>query len=231
MAEESDLQKLKETKRQEFLFKMYDQMFADINRHILVVWQSVGVLLGGVALFALVEKQVITLDFACAIFVILGGWSIAHSLEAGYWYNRNLAIIANIERQFLRQADQRDIHYYFGAHRPKNKLLDQLWLQVFLATLITFLFLAYHFSTRVLPNIHALVSNFEFSRALPYVSTIAVVVLLIWERLRLNRKYAEFLANSPGVPIDTAGVAFGIGHGGAQPSAPAATSGSSPTGN
>src|SRR5690349_5063241 len=100
MADPVDTQRLNDAKRQEFLFKMYDQMFADINRQILVVWQSIGVLLGGAAIFALVEKQVITLDIACAIFVVLAWWSVSHSLEAGYWYNRNLAIIANIEKQF-----------------------------------------------------------------------------------------------------------------------------------
>jgi hypothetical protein len=34
-----------------------------------------------------------------------------------YWYNRNLVIIANIERQFL---GRKEIHYYFGKHRKKS---------------------------------------------------------------------------------------------------------------
>ena len=45
--------------RKEFLLKMYDQMFNDINTHILVVWQSVGVVVGAFAVFALVEKNII----------------------------------------------------------------------------------------------------------------------------------------------------------------------------
>lgn len=43
--------------REDLLLKMYDQMFNDINRHIMVVWQSVGVLVGAFAVFALVEKM------------------------------------------------------------------------------------------------------------------------------------------------------------------------------
>src|SRR5216683_963305 len=128
MAEDGGPQKLNDNDRTTFLLKMYDQMFADINRNIMVVWQSIGVVVGAVALFALIEKQVFTLDLACTLFMVVVGWSIAHSQEAGYWYNRNLAIIANIERQFLRQSDLKEIHYYFGAPRPRNKLLDQLWL-------------------------------------------------------------------------------------------------------
>jgi hypothetical protein len=216
MADSIDLQQLKETKRQDFLFKMYDQLFADIDQHILVVWQSVGVLFGGVAIFALVEKQVITLDFACAIFVVLAGWSIAHSIQAGYWYNRNLAIIANIERQFLRPTDLREVHYYFGAHRPKNKLLDQLWLQIILATLITAIFLCLHFVTRVQPGLNAPLSHFEWQRALPYMVLIIVALLLKWETRRANRKYAEFIRNSPGLQVDTTQIEYGIGHGGRQ---------------
>ena len=53
--------------RADFLMRMYDQMFNDINTHILVVWQSVGVLIGAFAIFALAEKQIITIDIASAI--------------------------------------------------------------------------------------------------------------------------------------------------------------------
>lgn len=218
MADSGQQQNSLDDKRREFLLKMYDQMFSDINRHILVVWQSVGVLLGGAAIFALVEKQVITLDLACAIFVVLAGWSVGHCLEAGYWYNRNLAIIANIERQFLKETDLRDIHYYFGAHRPKNKLLNQLWLQIILAALTCALFLGFHFSTRVSPGFSAPISNFEWQRALPYAALIVVGSLIWKQKLLLDEKYAEFIKNSPGAPVDTTGIVYGVGHGGQQES-------------
>jgi len=222
MAEEVDPQKLIDSDRKAFLLKMYDQMFADINRHIMVVWQSIGVLLGAVALFTLVEKQVITLDIACAVFIIVVGWSIAHSLEAGYWYNRNLAIIANIERQFLRVSDLKDIQYYFGKHRPNNKLLDQLWLQVIMATLVGLIFLGYHFFVRVVPGLGQPLSSFQLSRTLPYLSAALICGLLVWEWRRLNEKYKEFIRNSPGIDINTGAIQYGIGHGGVQPSVVAA---------
>ncbi len=107
-------------KRDEFLLHMYDQMFNDINTHILVVWQSVGVLVGAFAIFALTEKQIITLDIAAALIVLLAAWLIGHIYDASYWYNRNLVIIANIERQFLAAADLKEVHYYFGKHRKRG---------------------------------------------------------------------------------------------------------------
>jgi hypothetical protein len=216
MVDQGERQESTPQERKEFLFKMYDQMFNDIDRHIMVVWQSIGVLLGGAAIFALVEKQIITIDLACAIFIVLAGWSVAHCLEAGYWYNRNLAIIANIERQFLRVSDLRDIHYYFGKHRPKNKLLDQLWFQIVLSILISAILLGFHFTTRVRPGLSAPLSNFELLRALPYITLLVVVGLIVWEVVRLNRKYAEFMRNSPGIQVDTQGIDYGIGHGGRQ---------------
>ena len=115
-----------EDPRERLLLQMYDQMFNDINRHIMVVWQSVGVLVGAFAIFALTEKQVVTVDVAASLIVLIAGWSLAHLYDAAYWYNRNLVIIANIERQFLRQSDLRDIHYYFGAHRPTNLMITHL---------------------------------------------------------------------------------------------------------
>src|SRR5262245_16570834 len=106
----------KAKRRSDFLIAMYGKLMNDINRHIVVVWQSVGVLFGAFAVFALVEKQVISLDIAASLIIFLCAWVIAHVYDAGYWYNRNLVIIANIERQFLRRSDLRDIHYYFGKH-------------------------------------------------------------------------------------------------------------------
>ncbi len=91
-----------EKARSDFLIAMYNQLMNDINRHIVVVWQSVTALLGAFAAWALVEKQVISLDFAVTLIVVLAIWVIAHVYDAAYWYNRNLVMIANIERQFQK---------------------------------------------------------------------------------------------------------------------------------
>ena len=40
-------------------------------RHIMVVWQSVAVLIGAFAIFALVEKHIINLDVAVSIIALL----------------------------------------------------------------------------------------------------------------------------------------------------------------
>ena len=66
MAETSTTQRNHLERRDELLLKMYDQMFNQINTHILVVWQSVGVLVGAFAILALTEKQFISMNVAIA---------------------------------------------------------------------------------------------------------------------------------------------------------------------
>ena len=86
----------------------------DINRHILTIWQSISVLIGAFAIFALVKKNIISIDLSSSIMVLLSAWLISHLFDAAYWYNRNLTMIENIERQFLLKEDLKNIHYYFG---------------------------------------------------------------------------------------------------------------------
>ncbi len=198
--------------RKEFLLKMYDQMFNDINTHILVVWQSVGVVVGAFAVFALVEKNIIPMDYACTLMVTLCAWLFANLYDASYWYNRNLVIIANIERQFLGHDDLKEIHYYFGKHRKKSAMITHLKIQYALGLGIATLFILYHFIGRVLPGIHVPAGNFEPSRSLPYLAATAWAIFLWFLRKNRIDSYQEFLQNSPGIDVKTAGIKYGIGH-------------------
>jgi hypothetical protein len=198
--------------REDFLMRIYDQMFNDINTHILVVWQSVGVLIGAFAILALTEKQVITLDVAASLIVLIAAWLIAHLYDASYWYNRNLVIIANIERQFLTETDLRDVHYYFGKHRRKGSMIKHLQIQYTLALGIGFVVLFFHFFSRVARGFSAPWSGFDPPRTLPYL--VLAAAFFVVRRLKVNREraYAEFLRNSPGRHVDTRGISFVVGH-------------------
>ena len=190
-----------------------NQMFNDINRHIMVVWQSIGVLIGAFAIFALVEKNIVSLDVAVTLIVLLTAWLAAHLLDASYWYNRNLVIIANIERQFLKNDDLRDIHYYFGAHRPKNRMITHLKIQVALGIGLGLIVLGYHASIRVIPGISSPLTAFEFSRALPYLVSVASLIYVALTSKGRDAAYEEFLRNSPGGNVDASNITYGPGHG------------------
>lgn len=199
--------------RKTFLMEMYRQMFADINRQMTVVWQAVSVVVGAFALLALVEKNIVPLDVAVSLIVILAAWMYAHMLDGGYWYNRNLVIIANIERQFLLPSDQRNIQFYFGKHRSKaNRMISYFKIQAGLAVAISALVLAFHFSVQVVPGFNRPASSFEPARALPYLAALfSIVTCVIFAKDRRS-SYENFLQNSPGIEIDTSGVRYGPGH-------------------
>jgi hypothetical protein len=206
MADQNEAEK----NRSEFLMVMYKELMNDINRHIVVIWQSVAVLFGAFAAFALVEKQIITLDVAATLIMILCVWVVAHVYDAGYWYNRNLVIIANIERQFLRQSDLRDIHYYFARHRAST-LITHLKIQLCLALGVAVLVLSFHFMTIMLP-IYKSDKQWSFLVFLPWAA--AVVGLLVWwhSARKAKARYKTFVTNSPGKEMDDTGIIHGPGH-------------------
>jgi len=204
--------------RHQFLFKVYDQMFADINQHINVVWQSIGVVVGSLALLSLAEKNIIPIDVSFSLIIVLVGWMAANLIDSSYWYNRNLVIIANIERQFLKEEDLKEIHYYFGAHRPKNKMITHLKVQMYLGLAIATLILLYHFYDRVFPGLCRPIEFFEPLRAMPYIAVTACIILLLKLQKKKSRDYVEFIENSPGKIIDSTSVNYGPGHGFPEPS-------------
>jgi hypothetical protein len=194
--------------RRDFLIAMYNQLMADINRHIIVIWQSVGVLFGTFAALSLVEKGTIPLDFAATLIIVVCIWVVSHVIEAGYWYNRNLVMIANIERIFLVESDLRDVHYYFGAHRKTGRLITHLRIQRNLAIGITVLILGIHYS-QVIHAVVTCVRPLELTNTFPWIA--AAIGVFVWIKMvrDTDEKYREFLKNSPGRSINTSSIQYG----------------------
>jgi len=183
--------------RKTFLISMYDQLCHEMDRHIKVIWQIVGVLLSTFAIFALVEKNIISIDIAASILIAVCGLAIAIIIESNFWYNRNLVIVANIERQFLDVSDAAEIHYYFTKHRKNNAYLDMMLIQMLFVGLILLIITAYHFSESVLPTL-SIDNKFDLKKSLPYlILIITLIALYLFHRKRI-RDFNEFKTNSPG---------------------------------
>jgi len=191
-------------RRDDFLLAMYNQMWGNINRHILVIWQSVGALLGAFAVLALIEKHVLPIDLACSLIVVICAWVAAHVIDANYWFARNLLIIANIERQFLTVEDLQNIHPYFRAHR-KTSLLDHLLVQGCLAGSVFLLITIWHFFTRIAMGFGLSWRNLEPVRALPYVVTCVAAIWLLRFKKKQKNSYDELRRNSPGISMASKG--------------------------
>lgn len=187
-------------KRAEFLLEIYRQTSAHLGRHISGVWQCVGVVGAALVVFAQNKDHPLN-DYSCALVVLLCGWLAATTLDASNWFNRNLAIISNVERLFLRPDDLKNVHYFFAKHRPPGQLAQHFSIQLFLSAAVYVLVLCYHFSERVLPGLSLPWSNFQPSRALPYVVAGTVLAALVWLARHYKRKDAKFHAESPGISL------------------------------
>lgn len=209
----SDYDKLKkaaEDRRPDFLIAMYKELMGDINRHIMVVWQSVATVAGSLIFLSLSEQGKIDLEYSATIIFIVAFWQIAHIYDSNYWYNRNLAMIANIERLFLYKDDLRFVHYYFGKHRSENKMIGHLKVQMFLAiSVIITACVAYYIHLDFFSR-NPRTLNIE--EALPLFALVAGVIYTSATSHRNRRAYKEFIENSPGVDIDTIGIRYGEGH-------------------
>lgn len=199
-------------KREEFLIAMYNQLMNDINRHIVVVWQSIATLIAAVATFSLVKDNILSTDIASSIVIIACIWLMAHVYDASYWYNRNLVIIANIERQFLINSDLEDIHYYFGKHRPNNSMISHLSIQKWLGVSVAMLILVSHFINTILPVMNTS-ANLHLLNLTPWIIALCGCVIWADQSVKGREKYKEFISNSPGKSVETGDVKYGVGHG------------------
>jgi hypothetical protein len=184
--------------RKELLLRLYKELWDSIHSLMASVWQSIGAIIGSLAIFALVEKKIVNLDIATSIVVAICTWSLASIIDASFWYNRNLAMVANIEREFLIKSDLVDIHFYFEKHRKDNEMISQFVIQFSFVIVILLIFLIFHFVDRVVPGFCSPIKTFEFFRALPYIlTTIASIILYkFWNNRKT--KYNEFEIKSPG---------------------------------
>jgi len=201
--------------KNEFLINMYNQMFNDIDRHIRLTWQPITLFLSGLGLLKFINAEPIIFNSATTIIIIICGWYIAHIIDSSYWYNRNLAIIANIEKLFLDKDDLRNVHYYFGKHRP-NKMIFHLKLQSFIGYSLGAIVLMIYLIKEIIPNF-SILFKLEWvdaiNKLLPAFTTLIVIPYLFYVKRHRMKSYEEFLQNSPGIEIDTTGISYRPGHG------------------
>lgn len=183
-------------RRDELLLRMYDQLWNSINSHILGIWQSIGVVIGAFAVFALVEKQTIPIDWAVSLILILCIWLISNVVDSSYWYNRNLVIIANIEKDFLPKKDGKDISYYYLEHRRKNKKITHFKIQLWFSIGIGGLFLLYHLINRLYPLLSTIKNDIQ--AFIPYMILIIGIFVLYSLEKKRNSDYNDIIVNSPG---------------------------------
>lgn len=183
-------------RRDQFLVTMYGKTWDNISRHLLVVWQSIAALFTAVGAAFLSDKKLLSPDFAFSIVVLAATWSLAHAIDAKAWFNRNLLIVSNIERQFLWSSDAQEIHPFFaGPHH--SGFVDHLKIQVVLGWSILGLAIVFHFFSRVWGGLDPS-AKLDPTRALPYACALMGAAVLWAFNRKVNTKYAALIKASPG---------------------------------
>lgn len=181
--------------RKEFLLKMYEQTFNNINRHIMTSWQAITALISAFVFLSLTEKNIISLDWAAFLLLIVIVFLVAQLIDSSDWYNRNQAIIVNIERQFLIETDQKEIHDFFSKHRPGN-LIQDFQIKFYFAVALGYAIIVLHFSKRIIPMIMG--KKIECAALILYFSVLFIVPWMAMYYRRRVKKYLSDIANSPG---------------------------------
>lgn len=187
--------------RTEFLLEMYRQTSNHLNRHVLLLWQSVALLGGAYAAFAFQEKNVISIHLATAIALLLCGWFCANVFDAYAWFDRNLVIITNIERLFLEKQDASLVHFFFLDHREAEDLVQHFWIQLFLGTTIAVMVALVHFLKHVVPSFKIPNGIFDPELAMPYAALAISIGCCAWIWHRVIKKARQLRAKSPGLTL------------------------------
>jgi hypothetical protein len=120
-------------------------------------------------------------------------------LDAAWWFNRNLIIVTNIERQFLKEQDLQDVHYYFGRHREPN-LLDHYKIQLWFGVVVTGFVVLYHLFARILPGLwnSRAIEFIDLLRCVPYIALMVCLFVLRKLYIHQQKEYRKLRDQSPG---------------------------------
>lgn len=194
-------------RRYNFLIAMYNQLWGNINRHINLIWQPIALLITIFGLLFLSKDGTIDFNLSVSLIIIFVGWFIAHVYDSSHWYNRNLIIISNIEKQFLRKSDVEYIHPYFIDDSDKKsdfdekRMITHFKLQLYLGIIMLIIIILFY----IINTIEQLNSELKFilnlEVCLPIVLLILVTIWLQNFKKKIFKKYKFLKEKSPGKEI------------------------------
>jgi hypothetical protein len=186
----------------DFLSVMYKAMWDNINRHVTVLWQAVGVLATAFGASLLVKGESATgstglvVDMAATVVIAAAFWLIAHAMDAANWYNRNIQIIGNIERVFFAFMKGPERVHPYGAPtwQRENKILLHMRIQLSLGAMVAAAAFLLHLFARVLPDMKQ-DNAFDPPRILPLVAAVIGVITCVRVRKETRNDFDKFLTD------------------------------------
>ena len=109
--------------KNDFLLHMYDQMWGNINRHILTVWQSIAAVAGSLTIILFSDSKILSDTWNVSLILLLAFWLLAHVYDAQTWFDRNISIISKIENKFeLTSQDISLLGLAYGLSPSSSRL-------------------------------------------------------------------------------------------------------------
>jgi len=179
--------------RLEFLLKMYEQMFQNINRHFQISWQLIPVVGGfAIAVGASQSNQDWVPDpqYLAITMVFLSAWLMVNAIDANDWVTRNMWIIGNIEKQFLQLEDEVEIQHYFVGNRPLKHFVTHFIIQIGASALLAISTLLW------LCIAHKDLETFWLCTVFGFFGICSIFV--VWFFCHTRNKQGAFEAKSPG---------------------------------
>jgi len=184
----------KQAKR-EFLINIYNQAFNNINRHITIVWQSVSILVASFVSIVFTEKYEVSIYLSYMILSFYITWMMAHLYDSNHWYTRNIHIVTNIERYFLKKKDKKNLHFFFTKHLKPRHVADTFQIQIYFARAI---WVVSYFYVNYKASLKADINFFFISTLL----TFFCYFLVHLQRKKNEQNIKELIEKSPGKTIN-----------------------------
>lgn len=181
--------------RNDFLLNMYNQAFNNINRHIVIVWQTISILAASFVSILLSEKYDISIWISSILLIVYIVWMISHIIDAEHWFKRNLHIITNIEKNFLKKDDLELIHPYINNDVKHETMIESFRIQIFFACTIWIFILLYLFYKA------SITSSMGLFFIYFCISVILSLILNAYHENNAN-KIKTLVKNSPGKSLD-----------------------------
>lgn len=179
---------MEEDKKKDFLLRVYDSYWKNINRAEESAWK---IFAGYTALFAglsLAHPVIGNIGFLF-LFLVFSYVSIWLALRSNLWYVRNLGLTSNMEQEFLRkEEDYGKIVPCHFLRKPSffNKELWWIHIITYVAICATISFLI---NPQIQPIIHQMIVIFTLCSGM----ILSFIFGVIW-----YREYETFLAQAKG---------------------------------
>jgi hypothetical protein len=186
-------------RRDDFLLEMYKECSGHLDRHVSSVWECFAVLVVA-ATAVTVDHGDLVFDYAIAFAIVVCIWFGASNIDASSWFNRNITIIANIERLFLDRGDAKLVHRHFLRPLRRPKMVRYFKVHFALAMVLAVGLLLMHLQLRLSP-LGFEIKVTEAARLLPAAVFIVGLLTLVWIDCAWKSGQTEDNIACPGMDI------------------------------